>query len=212
MQSFPAGRRELSQDTLRACFRLSATEEVFADKQIQRRVLLSAISAARWSLAMPCGICLSSISKKPSLTSSSKACLSWHSRRQVFAAATRRDERSLPARLCHAGNARSTFVRVVLYRRHRLQSADQRALSSANDRSKRFVRNAAADRDCALNVQLIVATRFSAAEIRSSRCSSVERLAGPASNREEFGSTTIIKRVPQRPQNSWPSGFAARHF
>jgi len=27
-----------------------------------------------------------------------------------------------------------------------------------------------------------------------------------------LGSTTIIKRVPQRVQNSWPSGFAARHF
>ena len=51
-----------------------------------------------------------------------------------------------------------------------------------------------------------------AAEIRSRRCSSVERLVGAVSKRVELGSTTIIRRVPQRVQNSWPSAFAARHF
>jgi len=51
---------------------------------------------------------------------------------------------------------------------------------------------------------------FSVAEIRSNRCSFVETPASAASNRDEFGSTTSIRRVPQRPQKSVPSGFAAR--
>src|SRR5215213_1611033 len=71
-----------------------------------------------------------------------------------------RGEHSLPARLCRAGNAHSTSVRVALNRPHHPQSTGPPELSSTSDRSKRSEHSAAVNRDFARDVRPVVQPCF----------------------------------------------------
>src|SRR6185503_9884919 len=81
-------------------------------------------------------------------------------RSQGSANATYHGERSLPARSCRAGTARSTYVRAARNRPRHPRSTDQPELSSTSDRSRRSAHSGAASRDSARGVRPVVRLCF----------------------------------------------------